>query len=360
MSTKKILVVCPYPENVAPSQRLKFEQYFGHFRDAGYTVEVSPFISSGFFSIIYKKGFLFQKIYYTTLGYLRRVSNLFSLHRYDIVYLHLWATPFGPPFFEWMFRRLSKRIVYDIDDLIYLKSVESKAHPLVTFIKGRKKPVYLMKTADYVITCTPYLDSFVRKYNKCTVDISSSVDTESRYRVVEKQSGARVTLGWSGSLSTSKYFYLLANILKELKKKYEFDILVIGDPSVTIEGLKIEALPWVEATEIQDLQRIDIGVYPLPDEEWVLGKSGLKAIQYMALGIPAIATAIGANYRVVENGVSGYLVKSEQEWINAIASLLENENLRLALGRNARIKVENEFSISANLPKYLGVLQRLS
>src|SRR5689334_14533541 len=118
--TKKILVICPYPENVAPSQRLKFEQYYPHFREAGYKVDASPFISKGFFSIIYKKGYFFQKAYYTLQGYLRRTRDLFRLHRYDVIYLHLWATPFGPAFFEWMIRKLSRRLVYDIDDLVYL------------------------------------------------------------------------------------------------------------------------------------------------------------------------------------------------------------------------------------------------
>jgi glycosyltransferase involved in cell wall biosynthesis len=357
MAQKKILVICPYPENVAPSQRLKFEQYYPHFKAAGYKVDVSPFISKGFFSVIYKKGFFLKKVFYTVAGYFRRIGNLFQLHKYDIVYLHLWATPFGPPFFEFLIRKLSRRIVYDIDDLVYLKNVESKAHPLVTFIKGRKKPIYLMKAADYVITCTPYLDEFVRKYNDHTIDISSTVDTDERYQVVNKYQDGIATLGWSGSLSTSKYFYLLTDVLKELAKKYQFKIFVLGDDSVKIEGLDIEALSWKEETEIKDLQRIDIGLYPLPDEEWVLGKSGLKAIQYMALGIPTVATAIGANFRVIENGVSGFLVRTKGEWIAALSQLIEDAALRKLVGQAARKRVEEKFSIRNNKLNYLQVLE---
>src|SRR2546423_15250042 len=126
MTHKKILVICPYPEDVAPSQRLKFEQYYPAFKEAGYEVHISSFISSSFWKDIYKKGFFFQKTIYTIQGYIRRLANLFVLHRYDIIYLHLWATPFGPPIFEWLIRKLSKAIVYDIDDLVYLSNVDSK------------------------------------------------------------------------------------------------------------------------------------------------------------------------------------------------------------------------------------------
>ncbi|MGZ8549931.1 MAG: glycosyltransferase family 4 protein, partial [Chitinophagaceae bacterium] len=283
----------------------------------------------------------------------------FRLHRYDIIYLHLWATPFGPPIFEWMIRKLSRRIVYDIDDLVYLKNVDSKAHPLVTLIKGRKKPIYLIKVADHVITCTPYLDEFVRRYNHNTSDISSTVDTDERYQPLPQKTKPRLTLGWSGSLSTSKYFYLLENVLKRLQAKYQFDILVIGDASVKISGLNIQAMNWKEETEIENLKRIDIGLYPLPEEEWVLGKSGLKAIQYMALGIPTVATAIGANFRVVEHGVSGFLVKTEDEWVEALSKLIENEALRHSMGREARRRVDREFSIRENKLRYLQVLQQL-
>src|SRR5215217_6910930 len=97
---KKMIVICPYPENMAPSQRLKFEQYYPHFRQAGYEIKLSPFINKNFFSIIYKKGNFLKKAFYTLEGYLRRIAILFSLPNYDIVYLHLWATPFGAPMFE--------------------------------------------------------------------------------------------------------------------------------------------------------------------------------------------------------------------------------------------------------------------
>ena len=177
MANKKLLIICPYPLNVAPSQRLKFEQYYPYFKSEGYEIEISSFISIKFWRIIYKEGFFFQKLFYTVKGYFKRINDLFRLRKFDVVYIHLWVTPFGWPLFERLFRLSGRKIVYDVDDLIYLKGVKSKAHSVVDLLKGRKKPIYLMKKSDHVITCTPYLDEFVRQFNPNTTDISSTVDT---------------------------------------------------------------------------------------------------------------------------------------------------------------------------------------
>lgn len=355
-SKKKLLVICPYPEDVAPSQRLKFEQYYTYFRQEGFDIEVSPFISFAFWKIIYKKGVFVQKFFYSVAGYLRRTIDLFKAFKADVVYIHLWVTPFGPPVFEWLFRKFSKKIVYDIDDLVYLKNVKSKAHPLVNFIKGRKKPLYLMKVTDHVITCTPYLDEFVRGYNSNTTDISSTVDTN-RYRPANTYTNEKkLVIGWSGSLTTSRFFMVLQNVLKRIAAKYDVEVLVMGDPSVKIEDVPLKSIPWTEKDELPTLQKFDIGVYPLPDEEWVYGKSGLKAIQYMALGIPTVATAIGANYRVIENGVSGFLVKTDDEWVEALSKLIEDASLRRQIGTTARSRVEELFSVEANKEIYLNIL----
>lgn len=354
---KKLLVICPYPENVAPSQRLKYEQYFDAFRADGWEITVKPFIKQPFWKIIYQPGNTFKKAYCTATSYKARFQLLSEAGKYDVVYLHLWGTPFGPPLFEKLLRKKAKRLIYDIDDLVYLKNTKSKAHPMVTWIKGRKKPLYLMQHADHVITCTPYLDEFVKQFNTNTTDISSTVDTDQRYQVVNNYANDHlITIGWSGSLSTSKYFYLLADVFKQLAQKHRFRLVVMGDPAVSIEGLDVEAIPWAESYEIEKLQQFDIGVYPLPDEEWVLGKSGLKAIQYMALGIPTVATAIGANFRVIEDGHSGFLVNNTEEWIKVLGRLIEDPELRRRTGLNGRKRVESLFSIEANKNKYLDIL----
>lgn len=361
MQKKRILVICPYPEGVAPSQRLKYEQYFDYFRENGYEITVSPFMNRKFWSIVYRKGYFFQKIFWTKMGYLRRIQDLFRLRKYDLVFVTLWVTPIGLPIMENLFARVARSLVYDIDDLIFLGH-SSTANKMIAWIKGKRKMITLMKHADHVITCTPVLDRFVQKYNTHTTDISSTINTDAYVPVNPYTNDKKLVLGWSGSHSTAKYLHLLTPVLQKLREKYDFTLLVMGDANFRMEGIEVEAVSWSEAMEIPTLQRMDIGLYPLPDEPWVYGKSGLKALQYMALGIPTVAEKLGqdhANHRVIEHAVSGFLAHTEEEWITCISSLIENPQLRKSIGVAARKRVVEYYSVHANRDTYLDILNKV-
>lgn len=355
---KKILFITPYPRNVAPSQRLKFEQYYSAIEKAGYEISTESFIDSEFWKFIYLEGNWIKKILKTIKGYIGRFILLFKLNRYDVIYIHLWYTPYGPPVFERLVTWIHKRVIYDIDDMVFLGH-SSSANRLLMFMKGKNKMISLMKKSNHVITCTPHLDAFVRKFNSNTTDISSTINTETYIPINSYTNDGTLTIGWSGSHSTSKYVYLLKEVLLDLSKNHRFKLLVIGDSTFSIDGLDCEAINWVKKTEVKDLQRIDIGIYPLPNEEWVLGKSGLKALQYMALGIPTIATSIGANHRVIEDGVSGTLVDTESDWKKALEKYILNPELRRIHGVKARERVQVLYSINANEPVYLEVINNV-
>ncbi len=359
MKKKRILIICPHPEEVAPGQRLKYEQYFPFFREAGYEVVVSPFMTQRFWDIVYKPGRTLEKVAWTLFGYLRRVKDLFRLPFYDCIYIFLWVTPFGPPIFERLYTTANKKMLYDIDDMVFLRH-SSKANRFIESVKGRGKPIYLMKKARHVIVCTPRLDKFVQQYNSNTTDISSTINTDT-YQVVNPYNNDQLpTLGWSGSHSTSPYLHLLREVLLKLQETHPFQLLVMGDPNFHMEGIQYQkAIAWSEAAEIPTLQQFDIGLYPLPNEEWVLGKSGLKALQYMAVGVPPVATAIGANFRVIENEVSGFLVNNQEEWLTALKKLIENPNLRQQMGTASRKRVEDYYSLYANQSAYLKAIEEV-
>ncbi len=352
---KRLLVVCPHPENVVPGQRLKYEQYFDHWRANGYEVVVSPFMTRRFQAIVYERGRILEKVFWVGWGYLRRIRDLLRLPLYDGAYIFLWVTPLGLPFFEGLFSLAARQFVYDIDDMVFLGH-SSEANRFIQVLKGRRKMPFLMGRADHVIVCTPYLEAFVQRYNPKTTDISSTIDTD-RYFPVNPYSNDRpLTLGWSGSHSTAKYLHLLDDVLKEMGRESDFRLKVIGDPGFSMEGIEVDAQEWREPTEVEDLQEIDIGLYPLPDEEWVLGKSGLKALQYMALGIPTVATRIGANSRIIQDGENGFLVSDQKEWKYRLLSLASDPELRRRLGDEASRTVAERFSVQVNRKTYLEVL----
>ena len=354
----KILVLCPHPENHAPGQRLKYEQYFEFLRDNNYEIQVSSFMTVSFQNIIYSKGKFIRKVLWTLAGYFRRIYDLFRLPFYDGVYVFLYVTPFGPPFFEFLTRMLNKNIIYDIDDMVFLKT-KSGINQSFSWLKGRRKMQYMMKHAKHVITCTDTLDSYARKYNQNTTNISSTINTDTYIPTNRYNNSNQLVLGWSGSHSTSQYLYLLKSVLQNISSARSVKILVIGDASFNIDGIELEALPWRESTEVDDLTRIDIGLYPLPDEPWVYGKSGLKALQYMALGIPTVASAVGMNYKVIEDGVSGFLVKNDQEWITTITQLIDDPALRARVGEASRLRVLNTYSVKVNQPTYLSIFKEV-
>lgn len=356
----KILFLLPYPLKKAPSQHLKFEQYFPYIEDEGHDITTNSFINEPFWNILYQEGYLFKKIFYTVKAYLKRYLILIKLRKYDIIYCHLWATPYGFPIFEILLRRISKKLVFDIDDLIFLGH-SSTANKRFEILKGNLKPIYLMKKSDHVITCTPHLDNFVRQFNFNTTDISSTINTDLYQPINDYSEKSNLIIGWSGSHSTSKYIHLIKDVLITLSKKHPIKIHVIGDTKFKIEGLEnIVVIPWTKETEVSELQKFDIGIYPLPNEEWVLGKSGLKALQYMALGIPTVATAIGANFRVIEDNISGKLVNSEMEWEEALTQYILDAGLRKAHGTQARKRVIEFYSVKSNAKKYLDIINNLT
>ncbi|HSY62509.1 MAG TPA: glycosyltransferase family 4 protein [Cytophaga sp.] len=357
MNVKRILIICPHPEGVAPGQRLKYEQYFQHFRENGFDITVEPFMSKRFWSIVYKKGYILEKIFWTICGYIKRIALIPFLPFYDGVYIFLNVTPFGLPILERLYVTLNPSVIYDIDDLVFLGNT-SNVNRLVSLLKRPEKYTYLMQHAKHVIVCTPYLEKFALERNNYVSDISSTINTDTYIPVNTYRNDKPLVIGWSGSHSTLKYFYLLKDVLLELRKQHSFKILIFGVQECSIDGLDIEVVPFNETLEVSTLQRLDIGVYPLPlDEQWVYGKSGLKALQYMALGVPTVATSIGANLRIIENTISGILVTNKEEWLSALIILLDDPEMRKRIGLNGNKKVLAEYSLHANKNNYLKILK---
>lgn len=355
-SSKTILIICPYPVDTAPSQRLKYEQYIPYLQSQGYAFEFHPFFSLSTYRILYRRGYLLRKLWGVISGLLRRLLLLARIPSADGLYIHLHVAPIGPPLLEWLYLKLARAKIYDIDDMVHLLST-SRENQLARLFKSSRRTFLLMASADHVITCTPVLDQLAQRYNCHTTDISSTIDTD-RYQPCNPYSNAReLVLGWSGSHTTAPYLHLLDGALKHLAGHYPIRLLVMGPARFELPGVPVEVVPWSSAVEMPTLRRIDIGLYPLPNDDWVQGKSGLKALQYMALGIPVVASAVGCNDRVVQHGRSGYLVSTEAEWIEALEGLITNPELRRIFGQEGRHHVEQLYSVNTNRDRYLEIFK---
>lgn len=357
MSARRLVVLCPYPEGRAPSQRLKYEQYFDDWRAAGWEVDVRPFWDEAAWSRLYAPGGLAPKAAGVMRGLRRRRADLAAALAADLVYVHLWAVPLGPPWIERRIHRAGVPLVYDVDDLVHLPHA-SRANPFMRLLRGGDKVFELMALADEVVVCTERLADIARRHSPRVTNISSTIDTDAYRPRPHRERTDGVVLGWSGSHSTSPYLHLLDDVLGELQRTEGVRVRVIGDASFRVPGVEVEASEWHLEREVDDLLEIDVGLYPLPDEEWVLGKSGLKALQYMALEIPPVVQAVGANLEIVRDGENGLVARTPEEWIGALRRLVRDPELRRRLGRAARATVVERYSVAANRARYREVLER--
>ena len=356
---KRVLILCPSPYGTAAAQRLKYEQYLNGIEKEGFSFTVSNFQTKRFWKIIHKEGRIFEKIFWVLIGYLKRYFDLLRAPFFNEVFVTIWATPLGFPIYENLLFLFNRKVIYDLDDMMFLDKVEHSQNKWLEKIKGKRKPITLMKKAKYVIVCTPKLEEIALKLNKYkrVVDISSTFNTD-RFTPVDSYLKTEETIiGWTGTHSTIPFLETLQPVLAELSKRRRIKLLVIANKEYKMKDVKTEFIYWHEETEVQDLHRIQIGLYPIPANEWSLGKSSLKALTYMAIAIPFVATAYGTNYRIMENGVQGFMASTADEWLTHLITLVDDVELRRRMGIAGRKRVEEKFSLKANFPKYLEVFK---
>lgn len=359
MKKKKILILCPSPRGTAATQRLKYEQYLDLMEKEGFEFTISSFQTSRFWDIVYKPGRAAEKIWWTAIGYLRRTGDILRAPFYDAVFVNLWVTPLGFPFFERILFFFNKKVIYDIDDMLFLDKKQQGKISFIQRLKGRRKPLILMRHSSYVIVCTPKLEEIANSINKSkkAIDISSTFDTDRFTPVSEYEQKEIITIGWTGTHSTIPFLETLQPVLAAVSKQRKVRLLVIANKEYKMKDVPTEFIPWSAETEVQDLHHFDIGLYPIPANEWSLGKSSLKALTYMAIAIPFVATAYGTNYRVMQQGVQGFMALSEEEWTESIIRLIDDADLRKRMGKAGRKTVEEQYSVKANFSKYLQVFK---
>ena len=311
--------------------------------------------------IVHQPGHILAKIWGTMLGTARRVRDLFRIASFDAVYVHMWVTPLGTTLAERLVRMLAPALIYDIEDNVALQPGSAKPGVLKRLLRGTAKPAYLVREADHVITSSPALNDWCLTRNRmgrCTY-ISSSVDTE-RFLPVNPYSNEGIaTIGWTGTFSSRPYLDLLRDVFLGLARTHRFRLRVIGNFDYDLPGVDLEVLRWSASEEVRQMQGIDIGVYPLPDDDWVSGKSGLKAIQYMAFGLPTVATAVGTTPRIIQHMHNGVLVSSVEDWLAALKLLLDDPGLRRRLGTAARATAVANHSLHAIKSQYSNILNEV-
>jgi len=350
----KILFVVPYPHGKAPSQRFRFEQYLDFIKEQNWHYNLASFIDESTWQILYKPGHTGQKIWGILKGFIKRFFLLFSVPNYDFVFIHREATPIGPPWFEWIVAKiLRKKVIYDFDDAIWIPNT-SETNKIVAGIKWHGKVASICKWA-YKVSCgNAYLQQYAQQFNPHVIVNPTTIDTQHHHNRLKNQITDKVVIGWTGTHSTMKYLDALVPVLQDLEKKYRFELKVISNqaPELPLQSLVYQ--PWRKDHEIADLLTFNVGLMPLEDDPWAKGKCAFKALQYMALGIPALVSPVGMNPEVVTDGTNGFICAKPTDWYLKLERVINDAGLRAQLGAAARQKIEASYAVVANRELFLG------
>lgn len=357
-----VLFLFPYPLGHAPSQRFRFEQYFGMLQEEGYTLECQSFLSESGWHVLYTKGNLIRKIVSVSNGFIRRMK-LFTgpLQRASFVFIHREVAPVGPPILEWLIARVfGKKIIYDFDDSIWLPNT-SDENRLISRLKWHSKVKNLCRWSHVVSAGNRYLALFAEAFASRVVINPTTVDAHHRHTpgsAASSTSGV-VTIGWTGTHSTLRYLEGLEPVLQQLESAFgdrvRFLIIANREPALSLRNLVF--VPWAEEREIEDLRLIDIGIMPLVEDEWSKGKCGLKALQYMSLGIPTVASPVGVNTEIIRDGVCGFLCYDPECWRKTLSRLVEDSALRVKIGTAGRSRVLADYSTESNRSSFLSLFR---
>jgi len=354
-SAKHIIFLCPYPKGGAPSQRFRFEQYLDLLKEQGFTYQIEGFLDEKTNQILYKPGQTGKKLIGVMLGFLRRIYLLFSIPKADFVFIHREATPIGPPFIEWIIAKLlRKKIIYDFDDAIWLKDA-SGVNNFMLRLKWQQKVSRICQWSYNISAGNAYLCAYAKQFQPQVALVPTTIDTEQHHNRIKQQSNQPLTIGWTGSHSTMKYLKSIERVLQQLEEQFDFQFVVISNrpPELALKNLKF--IQWNEANEVEDLLQLHIGLMPLPDDPWARGKCGFKALQYLALGIPALVSPVGVNTKIVEHGVNGYVCATDHDWHKYLSILLQDAELRENLGEEGRKKIVKEYSVKANTQNFINL-----
>jgi len=353
----RILFIVPYPPGRAPSQRFRFEQYLEALTAAGHTYRLAPFLSVATWNILYQPGQSLAKALGILGGFARRLGLLFTVPGYDFVFVHREAAPVGPPVFEWLIAKvLSKKIIYDFDDAIWLVNT-SEANRIAAGVKWHHKVADICRWA-YKNSCgNAYLADYARQFSAHAVVNPTTIDTVNLHNQVRDQARpGRLVIGWTGTHSTLKYLDQVVPVLAKLEAEgLDFEFRVISNQPPALQLRSLVFLPWRKDTEIADLLGFHVGLMPLEDDLWAKGKCAFKALQYMALGIPALVSPVGMNTEVVQHDQNGFVCATPAEWEASLRQLLADAGLRQRLGTAARATIEQRYSVRANTPNFLAL-----
>ena len=354
----EVLALIPNLHGHAPGQRGSIELWERVLAPVGINIHYAPFETARLHEVLYHPGHYATKVKEMLRAYVDRLKLLGDLKRFDAVFVYREAALLGPAFLEKMVARRGVPIIYQLDDPLFVPYT-SPSNGYLSYLKFFGKISEICRLAKVVMVNSTQIREYVAQYNQNIWQVPSVVDTKQyvfRPELIETQP-AEVCIGWSGSPTTIGNIRVVAGALRKLAEQVDHRVHLIGGTEFDLPGVRYEAQKWSAETEVEDLRKMQVGMVPLPVNEWNKRKFYMKTAQYMALGIPTVATPLGSNLEVVQHGVTGFLADSEAEWVEYLGRLIGDYELRRRMSYAAAEAAREKYSLEGNTKKIIQAFQ---
>ena len=355
----RLLALAAYPDRSAAT-RFRLTQMLPYLRARGWDVRFEPFVEDDFLSGFYAGGNRLQKASYLGARSLYRLASAVKANDVDAVFIQREAALIGPAYTEFIFHSLKGLpIIFDFDDAIWHYDLPRSTHPIAArFLKNPAKCWYTMRRASCVIAGSSYLAQCAGEVNSNVEVVPTVVSSTAWTPLPGRLEGAlpgdaAPRIGWVGSHSTAHQLELVESALQRLRADgYDFEFHVVGaGDDFALGTVEMEARPWRLDTELQEFQRLDIGLAPMHSELVYEGKCGFKQIQYMAVGVPFVSSWVGGARDFVVDGENGLVAHRAEDWYRHLKALLDSPELRGRLSQNGRRLVERQYCIERQGPR---------
>lgn len=332
---------------------MRFYQYLPWLERAGISVVESPLFSDHYVRSLQSGQRRFDDI---IRAYTRRVTFLLRRDSYDLIWIEKELFPWLPVWIERFLLSGSVPFVLDYDDAVF-HYYDQHRNPLIRLMLGKKHPS-LMRSAALVVAGNDYLAEYARASGAKFVEVLPTVVDLERYPnsiSLRLYRNVPPVVGWIGQRSTADFLHPYEELFRKLTSSGVARFVAIGIDA-RAHGLTMDSVTWSEGGEAESIAGFDIGIMPLVDGSFERGKCGYKLIQYMACGLPVVASPVGVNRQIVEHGINGFLADSIEEWRVALDRLLADQNLRLRMGKAGREKVERIYTLQKTGPMLASLL----
>jgi glycosyltransferase involved in cell wall biosynthesis len=331
--------------DLSPSQRYRVEAFLPWLERRGIQVRYDWVLDRGDLRIFYGTHGPLIKATIAARAAWRRLRSVLRARDIDVFLVQREAFFLGDAWSEWL-AHVRAPIVYDFDDAIWIRAV-SDANRRFAWLKNVEKIPRVVRMAHTVIAGNEYLADWARAHARNVTVVPSCVDTDRFLPGARRPGGGTVTIAWSGSPSTIEHLRPLLPVLERIQAAYggRVHIRVMGDPAFTHPPLGIRGEAWSAQAELGLLREMDIGLMPLPDDEWTRGKCGLKGLVSMAMGAATVMSPVGVNTEIVRHGENGFLPATDEDWFAVLSRLVEDDALRRRVGAAGRDTVVERYSV---------------